>query len=126
MAEPTIDTSNVHEYLRLLWTDLADRLPAVRVQHTTPDGRALRAARLPSSRAQVDRALSDEVSGARRQEIIDLVIAVTSSSMFLELVDRMGHEPTRAAELAADLIELVVANETGPPGRRTRGRTNGP
>ena len=56
-------------------------------------------------------------------EIIDLVIAVTSSSMFLELVDRMGHEPTRAAELVADLIELIVANETrraaGEPGGST-------
>jgi AcrR family transcriptional regulator len=112
MEEPTIDLSNVHRYLRLLWTDLADHLPAVRVQHTTPDGRKLRAARLPQSRAAVDHALSDDVSGERRREIIDLVIAVTSSSMFLELVDRMGHEPTRAAEHAADHIELVVANET--------------
>ena len=99
--------------MRLLWTDLADHLPAVRVQHTTPDGRTLRAARLPDSRARSTAALSDEVTGERRREIIDLVIAVTSSSMFLELVDRMGHEPTRAAELAADLVELIVANETG-------------
>jgi AcrR family transcriptional regulator len=113
MANATVDLSNVHQYLRLLWTDLADHLPAVRVQHTTPDGRLLRAARLSASRAAVDRALSDDVTGERRREIIDLVIAVTSSSMFLELVDRMGHEPKRAAELAADLIELIVANETG-------------
>ena len=47
MEDPAVDISNVHQYLRLLWTDLADDLPAVRVQHTTPDGRALRAARLP-------------------------------------------------------------------------------
>jgi AcrR family transcriptional regulator len=112
MENAPVDISNVHQYLRLLWTDLADHLPEVRVQHTTPDGRMLRAARLSSSRAAVDRALTDDVTGDRRREIIDLVIAVTSSSMFLELVDRMGHEPTRAAELAADLIELIVANET--------------
>lgn len=121
MADDTVDASNMHEYLRLLWTDLARLLPAVRVQHTTPDGRVLRAARLPDSRAQVDRALSPRVTGTRRAELIDLVVAVTSSSMFLELVDRMGHEPSRAAELVADLIENIVANETGQTADRPEG-----
>jgi AcrR family transcriptional regulator len=110
---PRLDITNVHEYLRLLWTDLAARLPAVRVQHTTPDGRLLRAERLPQSRVQVDNALTDVITGERRREIIDLVVAITSSSMFLELVDRMGHEPESAAELAADLIELIVTSEAG-------------
>jgi AcrR family transcriptional regulator len=110
---PTLDITNVHEYLRLLWTDLAERLSAVRVQHTTPDGRLLRAERLPQSRSQVDAALSEAVTGERRREIVDLVVAVTSSSMFLELVDRMGHEPATAADLVADLIDLIVENETG-------------
>jgi AcrR family transcriptional regulator len=110
---PRLDTTNVHEYLRVLWTDLAERLPAVRVQHTTPDGRLLRAERLPQSRAQVDDALGDAVTGERRREVVDLVVAVTSSSMFLELVDRMGHEPARAADLVADLIGLIVEHETG-------------
>ncbi len=118
---PRLDITNVHEYLRVLWTDLATRLPAVRVQHTTPDGRLLRAERLPQSRVQVDHALTDEIIGKRRGEIIDLVVAVTSSSMFLELVDRMGHEPARAAELVADLIDLVVEHETG----RAAGKTEG-
>jgi AcrR family transcriptional regulator len=121
MAYPTLDITNVHEYLRLLWTDLGKRLPAIRVQHTTPDGRLLRADRLPQSRAQVDHALTDEISGDRRGEIIDLVVAVTSSSMFLELVDRMGHEPARAAELVADLIDVIVEHETG----RAAGETEG-
>jgi AcrR family transcriptional regulator len=118
---PKLDITNVHEYLRLLWTDLAGRLPAVRVQHTTPDGRVLRAARLPDSRAQVDAALTELITGERRHEIVDLVVAMTSSSMFLELVDRMGHEPKRAAELAADMVELLVANEAG----RAAGETEG-
>ena len=121
MENATLDISNVHEYLRLLWADLADSLPAVRVQHTTPDGRQLRAARLLQSRAQVDGALSRQVTGPRRTEIVDLVVAICSSSMFLELVDRMGHEPARAAELAADVIELIVANETGGAGGAPEG-----
>jgi hypothetical protein len=121
MTDATLDISNVQEYLRLLWTDLAGLLPAVRVQHTTPDGRLLRAARLPESRAQVDAALSEGVTGDRRTEIIDVVVAMTSSSMFLEMVDRMGHEPARAADLVADLIELIVEREVG----RAAGETEG-
>jgi AcrR family transcriptional regulator len=113
MDSPTIDISNVRRYLQLLWNDIAEIMPAVRVQHTTPEGRAVRAARLPESRVQVDRTLSDAVTGSRRAEIVDLVVAISSSSMFLELVDRMGHEPTEAADLVADLIELIVQHETG-------------
>jgi AcrR family transcriptional regulator len=113
MDTPMIDITNVRRYLELLWTDVAGFMPAVRVQHTTPEGRAVRSARLPESRAQVDRALSDAISGPRRAEVVDLIVATSSSSMFLELVDRMGHEPKRAAELAADLIELIVEHETG-------------
>jgi AcrR family transcriptional regulator len=103
------DRANVEQYLRLLWTDFANELPAVLVQHSTPAGRKLRVARLPQARAHVDHALDPAVTGDRRAEVIDLVVAVSSSSMFLELVDRMGHEPERAAELVADLIELIVA-----------------
>jgi AcrR family transcriptional regulator len=113
MDNPTIDVGNFRRYLQLLWTDVAEFMPAVRVQHTTPDGRALRAARLAESRAQVDRALSDAITGPRRADLVDLIVATSSSSMFLELVDRMGHEPAQAAELVADLIELIVDHETG-------------
>jgi AcrR family transcriptional regulator len=113
MESPTIDLSNFRQYLQLLWTDVAGILPAVRVQHTTPEGRAVRSARLPESRAQVDQTLSDEVRGPRRADVVDLIVAVSSSSMFLELVDRMGHEPSQAADLVADLIELIVHHETG-------------
>ncbi len=110
MESPDLTTARA--YLRLLWPDLAKALPAVLVQHTTPAGRHLRAARLAQSRATVDRALEDRVPGERRAEVVDLLVAVSSSSMFLELVDRMGHEPERAADLVADLIELIVEHET--------------
>ena len=113
MDNPTIDIGNFRRYLQLLWTDVAEIMPAVRVQHATPEGRALRAARLPESRAQVDRALSDAITGPRRADVVDLIAALSSSSMFLELVDRMGHEPTQAADLVANVIELIVQHEVG-------------
>jgi AcrR family transcriptional regulator len=113
MDDPVVSISNLRQYLELLWADIASLLPAIRVQHTTPDGRQLRAARLPDSRVQVDRALTDEITGPRRAEIVDLIVAISSSSMFLELVDRMGHEPKGAAGLAADVIELIINHEAG-------------
>jgi AcrR family transcriptional regulator len=114
MDDSLIDMTTARQYLRLLWPELAAALPAVLVQHTTPAGRHLRAARLAQNRAIVDRALDERVTGERRAAVVDLLVAVSSSSMFLELVDRMGHEPERAADLAADLIELIVERETTP------------
>ena len=34
------------------------------------------------------------ITGARRADVVDLIVAICSSSMFLELVDRMGHDPS--------------------------------
>jgi AcrR family transcriptional regulator len=104
----TLDLSTMSEYRRLLWGEMANWLPAVRLQHTTPEGREMRAERLAPSRALVDAALEPDVGGERRAEIVDLIVAVSSSSMLLELVDRMGYDPQRAADLITELIELIV------------------
>ena len=62
---------------------------------------------LADSRA-TNRRLTPEA--ADNPEAIDLLVAITSSSMFLELVDRMGHRPERAAALAVCTAELVAAD----------------
>ncbi len=108
-----LSQSTMREYMRLLWVEMAGRLAAVRVQHVSPDGRAMRAARLDSARRAVDHELPPELTGARRAEIVDLIVAISSSSMLLELVDRMGHDPRRAADLVCDLVELIITTESG-------------
>jgi AcrR family transcriptional regulator len=113
MAGHELDLSNVHQFLHHLWRDFAKELAAVRVQHSTPEGRAMRVERLPAARAEVERALPAEITGRRRAELVDLLVAVTSSSMFLELVDRMQYEPEQAADLVADLLETIIATESG-------------
>lgn len=92
-------------HFRAMWRDFADRVPAVIAEHTSPAGRDLRATRLPISRDTVRRMAP---SIADDPEQVDLIIAVTSSSMFLELVDRMGHDPERAADLVLHLTRLIV------------------
>ncbi|MGI9052535.1 MAG: TetR/AcrR family transcriptional regulator [Ilumatobacteraceae bacterium] len=108
-----LSQSTMREYMQLLWVEMAGRLAAVRVQHVSPDGRAMRAARLDSARRAVDHELPPELTGARRAEIVDLIVAISSSSMLLELVDRMGHDPRRAADLVSDLVELIITTESG-------------
>jgi hypothetical protein len=111
----------MRDYVRLLWQELADSMQAVHVQHSTPEGRQMREARLAPARAQVDGGLPPTIRGARRADVVDLIAAICSSSMFLELVDRMGHDPVEAAELVADLVDLIVEHEAGRPSGRTKG-----
>lgn len=95
------------ENLSALWGILANQLPAVCAQHATPAGRETRRERLPNARELVAGALPKGTD----QQTIDLVVATTSSSMLLELVDRMGYTPEVAAEMAVRLSLLVLAEE---------------
>jgi AcrR family transcriptional regulator len=121
MDDRPVGVSSTREYLRRMWDEFADSLLAVHVQHGTPEGRQMRLARLPVGRARVDRALPPAIHGQRRADVVDLIVALCSSSMFVELVDRMGHDPVEAADLVVDLIELIIDHESG----RTYGRTEG-
>jgi AcrR family transcriptional regulator len=116
-AEATVE--NFSQYLTELWTDFRLELPAVTAEHATAAGRELRATRLPSSRATIRRALSDVRGIDVDDELVDLIIALTSSSMFLELVDRMGHEPKDAVAMVTRTIEPLLAqtlpDQTPPP-----------
>ena len=107
MSDPTLDRSTLARYLAALWRSFANDVPAVLAEHATPVGRQLRASRLPDSRATTRRVAPE---AADDPEAIDLLAAITSSSMFLELVERMGNQPERAAALAVYAAELVAAD----------------
>lgn len=107
MTDPTLDRSTVARYMACLWASFADDIPAVVAELATPVGRQLRTARLADSRVTTAR-LAPEM--ADDPEAVDLLVAVLSSSMFLELVGRMAHRPERAAALATYLGELVAAD----------------
>lgn len=100
------DATNFDTYLKSLWLDLAQEMPGVMAEHSTPAGRALRTTRLVESRAVVRAAVGPTMD----PETVDLIVAVASSSMFLELVDRMGHSPEGAAAMATRLLRLILAD----------------
>ncbi len=106
-------------YLRVLWRDFATDVPAVRAQHASDAGAELRAHRLQVSRdgvrVRVDKAFPDTSIGDRAL-LTDLLVAIPSSAMFLELHDRMGHQPDDAAALviwAIDAIQRAFAADSG-------------
>ena len=117
-SEPT-DRGQAGRFIEVLWEDFADNMAGVRAQHGSPAGREFRRIRLDEWRQRVGESLGGRLghlSPERRDEIVDLVIAMSSSSLFLELVDRMGYEPRRAAELAtwssAALLSAAAEEET--------------
>ncbi len=107
---PADPGDDVEAYLAPLWRSFAEDVEAVRSEHTSPGGRELRAHRLPASRRQVraslDRAVPD-IDPARADLLVDLLVSVTGSGMFLELVDRCGRTPDEAAALAATAVRAV-------------------
>jgi AcrR family transcriptional regulator len=98
-------------YLENIWSDFAENIPAVRIQHTSAGGREFRARRLPETRAAIEAALPAGIPEERRPLVVDTVAALMSSSMFFELVERLGHRPAEAARMASHVITLLVDNE---------------
>ncbi len=97
-------------YLTVLWKDFATDVDAVRAQHASNAGAELRERRLRTTRdgvrVRVDKAFPDTTE-RDRELLTDLLVAVPSSSMFLELCDRMGHPPELAADLAMWMVGAI-------------------
>ena len=102
--------SHIAEHLRLLWKSFDAQLPAVIAEHSTPAGRELRSTRLTIARESTAAALP----GSASQADVDMLIAVASSAMFLELVDRMGYSPEAAADMAVRVARLILVDFAGP------------
>jgi AcrR family transcriptional regulator len=99
------------DYLTAQWAAFGDATAAVRAQHLTPAGRELRSRRLPRSRRAVRAALRGaEIALPEEDEakLVDLLVAMSSSSIYLELVDRLGYPADEAARLAAWGIAAAV------------------
>ncbi len=97
----SVDTSR--EALVRLWNTFDENRVAVRAEHLSTAGRDLRERRLTETRTQIHKMVSKTVpfgTEADRERLTDALVAVTASSMFLELTDRLGHNSTDAAHLA--------------------------
>lgn len=98
-------------YLRVVWGAFAENVGSVRAQHLTPAGRELRMARLPRGRAGVEAVLREEgvdLPPADLDRLTDIGVLLVSSTVFLELTERLGHDVDEAARLAAWTTAAVI------------------
>lgn len=97
-------------WLPALWAEFARDIPAIRAQHTSPAGAELRSRRLDKNRAVLIEQLAAEHPDAATDDLArfaDVVIAVTSSRMFLELHDRMGWPVDDAIDLSVWIVRAL-------------------
>ena len=98
-------------WLPALWRTFADDIASVRAQHRAAVGSKLRATRLTESRRGVRTTFARQHPALSREQLdrlVDGVIAVTSSSMFLELHDRMGWDVDEAARMSLWMVDALV------------------
>ncbi len=113
------DISQARDDLMQLWLRFGDNMPAVRAEHLSPAGAELRQRRLTDTRLGVAKAVVAALPDAcddDREKLTDLIVAATSSSMFLELTDRLGRTPAEAARLAMWTVNAFIKTlaEEGP------------
>ena len=97
-------------WLPELWRTFADDIQSVRAQHRAQIGGELRASRLRESRRGVRVTFArahPDLDDAELDRLVDGVIAVTSSSMFLELHDRMGWNVRDAAQMSLWMVDAL-------------------
>lgn len=98
-------------WLPALWRTFADDISSIRAQHRASIGTDLRASRLQESRRGVRLTFARDhptLDDAQLDRLVDAVIAVTSSSMFLELHDRMGWDVDDAARMSLWMVEALI------------------
>lgn len=105
-------TGELADNLHRMWKTFDDDREAVRAEHRSDAGADLRARRLPRSRAVVRDIVATHVpdlSPPERDRLADLVVALASSSMYLELVDRLGWTSDDAAATVEWAIDSLLA-----------------
>jgi AcrR family transcriptional regulator len=114
-----IDQSNLLAYQRARFAEFDTNRPGLLAQLGTPGGRELRRQRLAGQRPPVRRVIEGldlPLTDAELDDVVDAIIAVSSTAMFVELVDRMGRTADDAARLSVWLVDAIVANARATAG----------
>ncbi len=102
-------------WLTEAWGNLLAHEVFIRAQHTSPNGAAIRRARIPFFREVVHAVLLREeptlgnLDPADLEGLVDTVLLLTSSAAMFELIDVLELPVDRAATLAGDAVRAVVA-----------------
>ena len=114
----SLDRSGFEAWLAAAWRNLLAVEPFLRAQHRGPEGDAVRRRRTPRHRAMTMTVIAQmrpDLDPADRDDLVDQVLLLGSSTALFELIDVIGVEPERAARLAARAIVSLI--EHAPSGQ---------
>jgi AcrR family transcriptional regulator len=105
------ELADLRPWLEQAWRNLLEREAFIRAQHTSPNGAAIRRARIPFFREVTRTLLQREVPGLAPEvvdDIVDTTLLLVSSSALFELLDVLEIPVERGARLAADAVTTLI------------------
>ena len=98
------------EGLRAFWRFFGEHLDDLRTERLVPGGLELRRARLVRGREMARALLRDAgvPDGPTLEDLIEVVVLLTSSGTLLDLVDRHGLNVDAAVDLVMDAVDRLV------------------
>jgi AcrR family transcriptional regulator len=106
-----IPGQNLGEFIHRVWAELAEHLPALRASQLPGLGRELRQRRSARRHADAVRAMQGagiDVDTDEGSRAVRLTLALSSSSMLLEQLDRLGIDVETAADDVVWAIETIA------------------
>ncbi len=96
--------------LRISWRWMADHIEQLRGERMVPGGVELRRVRLRAGREMGQRLLEDAgvPEGRERDNLVEMILLITSSGSLLELMDRHELEVDDAVDLVLDAVRRLV------------------
>jgi AcrR family transcriptional regulator len=123
--DAVVPGQNLGEFLTRMWSELAENLPTLRASQFTPLGRELRSRRSERRHQDATRGLTEagvDVDTDAGRRLVRVVLVLTSSTIFLEQIDRLGLSPTEGALDVVWAIEALTA-ATIPEGASPKAAT---
>jgi AcrR family transcriptional regulator len=111
LPQAELELTDLAPWLEQAWRNLLDQEAFIRAQHTSPNGAAIRRARIPFFREVSCTLLEREIPGidaTTRDDTVDTILLLTSSSSMFELIDVLGLSVERAARLASNAAVALV------------------
>lgn len=105
------DLADLRSWLEQAWRSLLTHEAFIRAQHTSPNGAAIRRARIPFFREVTRTLLQREVpdiTQERIDDVVDITLLLVSSSTLFEFLDVLEIPVERAARLASEAVAISI------------------
>lgn len=105
------ELTNLGEWIDQAWNNLLSQEAFIRAQHTSPNGAAIRRARIPFFREVCLTLLMREVPDIaphKLDDVVDLALLLVSSSALFECVDVLEISVDRSSRIVADAIASAI------------------